>query len=174
MGRKNVRRYNTTWLCGFTQLSGCLKSSKVQLKSKDWNDVVNNLLHDWMIWDGIQAALQVNNSGINWLYTPNCYVHQWAPSMYPTSLYIRTPSVSLSSAKLSSGCGEKLIFQPQRSIWYSRLAEWKRFIQWLVHNLWSSIVANIQFADESSPLSALKSEDEDCKKGTHFLLIVII
>jgi hypothetical protein len=45
---------------------------------------------------------------------PGIAVHPPSSSPSPSSLYLRTPTIAQSSAKLSDGGGERLIFPPRR------------------------------------------------------------
>ena len=68
--------------------------------------------------------------GVSQIYTPRhsvhfCYpcisVHLPLTSPFLLSLYLRTPAIAQSSAKLSGGGGEKRIFLPQQEQSYGDL-----------------------------------------------------
>jgi len=49
------------------------------------------------------------------LHHPSISVHPLSPSLSPSSLYLRTPAIAQSSAKLN-GSGKQIV-PPQRSLW---------------------------------------------------------
>jgi hypothetical protein len=55
-----------------------------------------------------------------------------SPSPSPSSLYLRTPAVAQSSAKLSGGGGGKRIFPPQREHLFRHCSRWRdqQLAQW--------------------------------------------
>ena len=148
--RKRVGRYDTSRMLWSMRLHGSTVAHTEWVRSKDGKDRVCNWLYNKMIWDEMMRLTmrwKIHLPRVPRIYTPcrsahlhyPCIsIHPWSPWWSQSSLYLRTPAVAQSCAKLSGGGGEIRICPPQlipcplceahlfSSIWYNCIPNPKR------------------------------------------------